>query len=148
MIIDTLEQADRYTALHPEFARAFDFLRNAPLSDLKPGRHEIDGDGLFAIVATDEGRGRDRAKLEAHRRYIDIQYVVGGSEVIGWSGLERCGDIESPYDAQNDVALFRDPPVTWVDLAPGSFAVFFPEDAHAPLAGSQTVIKVVVKVAV
>lgn len=147
MILDTLDQADRYASLHPGFAPGFAFLREAPLAELQPGRHEIDGERVFAIVATDEGRGRDGARLEAHRRYIDIQLVVEGNEVIGWSELTCCTNVESPYDAEKDIVFFRDRPATWMDLAPGHFCIFFPEDAHAPLAGQGLVRKIVVKVA-
>lgn len=148
MILDTLDQADRYAGLHPGLEKGFGFLQTLRPDALMPGRHEIDGERVFAIAAEDNGRGRDGARLEAHCRYIDIQYVVQGHEVIGWRELGDCADADGPFDEERDIVFFRDEPESWIDLLPGRFAIFFPDDAHAPLAGSGSVTKVVVKVAV
>lgn len=147
MIFDTLHRADIYAALHPGFNSAFAYLREANLETLTPGRHEIDGDRLFVIVGRDQGKGRD-ARLEAHRRYIDIQYVISGHEEMGWLPIDQCGLVLEAHNNERDFALFGDPPVSWFTVPPGSFTVFFPHDAHAPLAGTGTIRKAVVKVAV
>jgi len=148
MLIDYLQNADRYSPLHPGFARAFDFLRRANLAALPDGRHEIDGDRLFAIVSRGQGRGREHSLLEAHRRYIDIQFVIGGEDCIGWLPISDCQRVSSPYDAQKDLELFFDRPATWVTVSPGVFAVFYPDDAHAPLATREPIHKAVVKIRV
>jgi YhcH/YjgK/YiaL family protein len=148
MILDSLDQASRYAPLHASFKTGFDFLRNRCRADLADGEVPIDGDRVFAIVARSKGRGRPAARLEAHRRYIDIQYVIEGHEVIGWSRLAGCVNPEAPYDREKDIIFFRDRAQTWFDVAPGSFAIFFPEDAHAPLAGEGPVLKIVIKVQV
>jgi YhcH/YjgK/YiaL family protein len=145
VILDTLANSGAYVALHPLFAPAFEFLRATDLRSLASGRHAIDGDRLFVSIDHVEGRGRAAARLEAHRRYIDIQLTVDGFEEIGWRPLSTCR-IPSPFDPGRDIGFFDDPPETWLALPSGHFAVFFPDDAHAPLAGDGPLVKAVVKV--
>ena len=148
MILDTLKNADRYAGLHPEFAEAFAFLKRPGLQELPAGRCEVLGKRVFAIVGKDDGKGRENARLEAHRKYIDIQYVISGDEWIGWRDLAACRDTGLGYDEQKEIEFYTAAPVKWFRVPPGSFAIFFPEDAHAPLAGEGPVHKVVMKVAV
>jgi biofilm protein TabA len=148
VILDTLANAARYAGMHPGFAQAFQFLASTDLAALPPGRHELDGDRMFVLINHEQGRGEDGARLEAHRRYIDIQYTFQGDELIGWMPLTRCTSPAGPFDAAKDVVLFGDTPSTFVSVPPGSFTIFFPHDAHAPLAGLGLLKKAVVKVAV
>ncbi len=93
-------------------------------------------------------RRRDKAKLETHRRYIDIQLTVTGADDIGWKPAARCSSYDQEYDDEKDVAFFSDEPDVWVTTSPGRFGIFFPEDAHAPLGGTGPIHKIVVKAAV
>ena len=147
MVLDTLVQSGRYAGLHPSFARAFTFLRTADLASLPPGRHDIDGDRMYVSIDHVEGRGREGARLEAHRRYIDIQLTIDGDEEIGWSPLASC-EHPTPFDAAKDAGFFDDRPGAWLAVPRGTFAIFFPQDAHAPLAGHGRLKKAIVKVAV
>ncbi len=148
MIIDTLANADRYAALHPLFAAAFAYLRRADLASLPVGRHTIDGDALFLLVQKSPGRPREEAKLESHRKYIDIQFVIAGSDEMGWRPTAECRLVRSAYSAEKDIGFFDDPAATWVTAPAGSYCIFFPEDAHAPLVSEGEIHKVVVKVAI
>jgi YhcH/YjgK/YiaL family protein len=148
MILDTLPLAPRYAALHRSFAKAFRFLAETDLDALPTGRTDIDGDDMFVILDRQDGRGRDGARLEAHRRYIDIQYTVHGEEEIGWTPLAACTAPAGEFDAAKDIVFFEDAPRCWLSLPRGSFAIFFPEDAHAPLASRSAVTKAIVKIAV
>jgi biofilm protein TabA len=148
VILDTLKNADCYAALHTGFAAAFDFLKNQDLATLPAGRCDVLGNRVFAIVGRDQGKGRDKARLEAHRQYIDIQFVVSGDEWIGWRDLKTCRETGLGYDEQKEIEFYTAAPVKWFRVPPGSFAIFFPDDVHAPLAGEGSVHKVVVKVAV
>ncbi len=148
MILATLAEADRYAALHPWFAHAFDFLRSTDLLALPVGRHAIDGDALFVIIENCPGRTRAEAKLECHRRYIDIQLVLEGVDEMGWKPLAQCVDPVTDYDAVRDIRFFDDAPASWIAAPAGVFCMFFPDDAHAPLVSAGTIRKAVVKVAV
>lgn len=145
MILDNLSNARRYFALHPAFKKAFLALSKKNFIASPAGRYEL-GDDIFALVSDNAARTPRRSKLEAHRKYIDIQYVVSGSDEIGWKALADCKRVREKYDAKRDVAFYADAPAAFVSVAPGSFVLFFPEDAHAPLSGKGNVRKVVVKV--
>ena len=147
MIFDTLASADRYAALHPLFPHAFEFLRDADLNALAPGRYPVEGENLFAIVESAEGRRREQAKLECHRKYIDIQLVLEGMDEMGWKTVSDCHEPVAAYSADRDIQFFRDAPASWIATPPGAFCIFFPEDAHAPLVSQGNIRKVILKIA-
>jgi len=146
MILDTVQQANRYLSLNPGFAAAFAFLARPDLRELPVGRYEIDGDQVYALVQRQGGRKPDAGKLEAHRKYIDIQVVLGGVDTMGWRPTPTCAGIALPYSAEKDVMLFTDQPTAWTAVGPGEFAIFFPEDAHLPMISDGKLYKVVLKV--
>ena len=148
MILDILENSGRYHGLHSEFQRAFEFLKRPDLSSLEPGRHEIDGERVFARVAKGPGRKKQDGKLESHRKFIDIQYVISGTDEMGWKPSSACKAPAGPYDPEEDIQFFTDEPDAWVLVHAGAFIVFFPEDAHLPLISEGEIHKVVVKVAI
>ena len=146
IITDTIEQAENYYEMHPAFKEAFEFLKMTTLAELPAGRNEINGDRLFCIIAKDTGRSRSEAKLEVHRKYIDIQYIISGTDEMGWKPTANCDSIDQSYDLNNDIEFFKDDPQTWTKVPAGSFAIFFPEDAHAPMVGNEVIHKIVLKV--
>lgn len=148
IIVDRLERAERYCGMHPAFAEAFAFLNQSTLADLPEGRHEIAGDRLFCLISKGPGRDRAEAKLEAHRQYIDIQYVIAGTDEMGWKPTVACTLSDVRYDADKDIEFFRDEPDSWTAVAAGSFVIFFPQDAHAPLVSDGEIHKAVLKIAV
>lgn len=148
MILDTLANADRYTALHPLLPRAIKFLRSTDLRALAPGRYPVEGEHLFAIVEAVAGRNRGQAQLECHRRYIDIQLVLEGVDEMGWKPVCDCHEPVADYSEKSDIQFFHDAPASWVVTLPGAFCLFFPEDAHAPLVSTGSIRKVVLKIAV
>lgn len=145
MILDALANASRYAAVHPLFAQAFAFV--AANKTIGSGRHDLDGDRLYVLVADNDGRGAE-ATLEAHRAYIDIQVALDGLEEIGWRPAAECRHPIDVFDTAKDVIFFEDRPRIWLPLPHDHFAIFFPEDAHAPLGGRGRIRKLVVKVAV
>ena len=146
MILDTIANSALYENAHPLFKKAFDFLKSADLANLPCGKIEIDGDKVYASIQEPEGKNQADAKLEAHRKYIDLQYVVTGNEAMGWAPVCGLGHA-MPFDEKNDYCLFGDKPQSFFDVRPGCFAIFFPEDAHAPNIGTGKHRKVVVKIA-
>lgn len=151
MILDTLENSALYESLHPGFAKAFAFLRTVDGTQ-SLGRHDLDGDNAFALVQTYESKPRDSALFEAHRKYIDVQFVYSGSETILWAPLAAMKEQTMAHDDAKDAALWKlVPEATPLHLSAGLFTVFYPHDAHAPcieLEKPEQVFKVVVKVAV
>lgn len=148
MIIDEIKHADSYFALHPGFERAFTFLRRLDLAELDITTHEIDAKDLYALMQVPNGRKRDEAQLEAHRRYIDIQYLIDGEEEIGWKPQDQCNELSHAYETERDIEFYSDTPSFYVRLRPGMFAVLFPGDAHAPVISQGSIHKCVVKVRV
>ncbi len=148
MILDVLDNAQRYLTLNPGFAKAVEFLLRPDLKELPVGKYEIDGDRVYATVSKDPGRKKADALLETHDRYIDIQLVMAGTDDMGWKPRSACKQPSGAYDQERDVQFFADEPDAWLATKSGSFAIFFPEDAHMPLISPGQLHKVVVKVAV
>ena len=148
MILDTFENGSRYFGVNEGFRTAFEFLSHVDPKGLSPGRTGIEGDRLFAIVSKGRGRGRREARLEAHARYIDIQYVVSGIDMMGWKPVAACKRPAGQFDSEKDIGFFDDDPEAWIAVHSGAFAIFFPEDAHMPLLSAGEIHKIVVKVAV
>ena len=127
----------------------FEFLEKSGLASLPPGKHQILGDAVYAMVMQSPSRAPEAGQFEAHRNYIDIQYLLSGEEVIGLTPVEGL-QVVTPYDAAKDVVFYA-APESYRRLAihPGHFAVFFPQEAHLPMCHSQhphDLHKVVVKV--
>lgn len=148
MIIDILENAEKYYSINPRFAAAFRYLKTPAAVELGTGRKELEGDKLYAVGSQKTGKKKEDAKLEMHKRYIDIQFVLKGIDSMGWRPVRNCSNINSPYDEEKDIAFFDDEPFIWSGVPPGAFAIFFPEDAHAPMVSNAEIHKVILKVAV
>ena len=147
MILNKLCEAGRFLPLHPGFPAAFAFLNRRDLTDLASGTYEINGRQIYALVQRGEGKGREAAHLETHRRYIDIQLTLDGDELIGWRHASACSPDPDGWNDEKDICFFSDVPDFWLPVPPGSFVVFYPEeDAHAPQGGEGRLFKVVVKV--
>jgi biofilm protein TabA len=129
--------------------KAFAFLKDNDLSKLDLKRHDLDGDNLFVIVSEYNTKNPEDARFEAHRNYIDIQYVVSGSELIGIAPLASQDTVHQPYDSTKDIEFFSVKNGITAKATPANFFIFFPEDAHEPGLKIETntpVRKVVVKV--
>jgi biofilm protein TabA len=111
---------------------AFRFLRENDLENLDPGRYDIDGDNLYATVSEYMTKDPDSANFEAHRKYIDIQYVVKGNEVIGLAPLNAAKKIITPYDPSRDIEFADCENPDYMVATPRNFFVFFPDDMHKP----------------
>ncbi|MCG8533195.1 MAG: YhcH/YjgK/YiaL family protein [Desulfovibrionales bacterium] len=148
MILDLIAQAHRYEALADGFAKAFAFLEREDLAELPDGQIAIDGDRVFATIVHAPLRAVADAKLEAHDAYIDIQYVIRGTEQMGWAARSALTSEAVRPPEHQDVLFFDDAPQSMATVPEGHFAIFFPHDAHMPLIGEGSVHKVIVKVAV
>ena len=125
-----------------------DFLKNENVQEMLPTRIELDGDKVFAMIQHYDTKPKEQGVWEAHRKYIDIQYVVEGQELMGYANLEhlKAGD----YNDEKDYLLLKGEG-SYVLMKPGTFVILTPQDAHIPQVAvdvPQPVKKVVVKVAV
>jgi len=148
MIVDTLEQSEKYLSLHPRFKAAFDFLKTMDLQALPEGRLELDGSNLYASTQCYQTKPVAEGKLEAHRKYIDIQVVVSGEEYIGYAPLTGQAPVD-PFNTEKDIGFYYGE-ANLIKLSAGMFAIVYPHDAHLPcrqIQGSCAVKKIVVKVA-
>jgi biofilm protein TabA len=148
MIVDELRNWRRYAALE-DLKPAFEWLEQHAKEALPDGRIEIDGARLFALPQTYAPRPVEGSRFEAHRRHADVQYIAAGAEMIGYAPTQTL-EVQEAYDSEKDIAFYAQPLCyTPVALPAGSFAVFYPGDAHMPccrLDSDQPVRKIVVKV--
>jgi YhcH/YjgK/YiaL family protein len=150
MTYDKLENAARYYSLNPLFQKAFDYLRNTDLANTAAGKIELVPDALYAIHSEYETRELPGEKMEAHKKFLDIQLIVSGSERIGIA-LLKDQQIAQPYSEEKDFHLFQEEPDYFLTISAGEFAIFYPTDLHMPnISTGQkgTVRKVVMKVRV
>jgi YhcH/YjgK/YiaL family protein len=153
MIYDKLENAGLYAVLGPDFARAWDLLRNSQIIHGADGKYSLEGSRIWYLIQRYQTKPANLCNFESHRKYIDIQFIVSGEELIGHSYPDQLR-VLSPYDAVADKALYEGKPIaelTTVRLSGGMFGIFFPHDAHLPCLQSgatSDVHKVVIKVPV
>lgn len=148
MILDSLKNKAQYAALHPRFQQVFDFIDNNDVASLPCGRHDIDGDNIYVVVQEWDLRELKEARLELHRKYIDIQMLLSGpNEVFGWSEKKDCLTPEADFDEAKDVQFFTDTPQCFYSVGEGQFSILFPEDGHAPMLGEGHVKKCIFKIA-
>lgn len=149
MILDRLENAGLYDGLAPGISRALEYLRQTDFEQIEPGRYQLDGERLVAIVQRYRTKPLSEAVWESHRRYIDVQYVAGGVERFGYAHLSTQPVVRQPYLDERDV-IFYEPQRDLLEAPAGTFLIFFPHDVHAPgiaVVEPLEVLKVVVKVA-
>ena len=131
MIIDTLDNLGKYVALNPLFAEVVEFLKKNNLEAMADGKYPIKGQDLFLNLTPAQGKGPDEAVLETHVKMIDIQIPIDGPETYGFTPLEHLP--EAGYDEEKDITMYPGLMAeNFIDCQPGMFAVFFPQDGHAP----------------
>lgn len=146
MIIDSIEKIEEYIGLNLYFPQAVKYIKSLDFNNIQLGKVELDGKNLFASVTESTLKNTVDAKLEVHNEYIDIQIPVSKAETFGWSPRADMKDESAPFDAEKDIQFFKDKSSMQFTLQPGNFAVFFPQDAHAPCIGEGKIIKIVIKV--
>jgi YhcH/YjgK/YiaL family protein len=160
MILDTIDNARLYLGLNPGFTKAFEILRDKTLSKKEDGKYAVDGEKIYYTIQRYKTKPLNEGNLEAHRKYIDIQFLLEGVELLGCAPLKGLTAAQE-YNPQKDIAFFNTPnDITKVKLEPGLFCILFPDDAHLPgryevspaggpcqqLTGPTDVRKVVIKI--
>lgn len=146
MIIDKIENLEKYAALNPLFRAVADFVRNNDLNALPLGLTEIIGKDLFVNTQQTQPKTKEMAKMESHDKYIDIQVPLSAPEVMGYT--PRVELPEAPYNEGDDISFYEGYSKNYFTIEPGMFAIFFPQDAHAPAISETGVHKMIFKVLV
>ncbi len=149
MIVDKIENAGLYKNISPLIAKGLEILASQDFSKIPQGKHTVDGDDIFYIVQGYKTSPVEQGKLEAHRKYIDIQFIAKGQELIGCTNIDSL-ECQTPYDQEKDIAFYKQPKdFTAVVLKEGMFCILFPQDAHMPgrkVNNPSEVLKIVVKI--
>ena len=148
MILDRIENAHLYYAVHKRFQQAFEYIANINIQTIPVGRHEINGLNLYELVQEYDTKRIEQGTWEAHRRYIDLQYVTQGAEGFGYANIHRLQQGE--YDASKDFLRLQGEG-DLITVKSGCFILLMPEDAHMPgmaLGEPATIRKIVLKIAV
>lgn len=130
MIIDHISKSELYIKLGSRIAKAFKYLAETDFSKLEPGKYEIGENNVYAIVQQYETKPVESGKWEAHRKYIDIQYIVCGEEQIGYAHIDDL-KVSEAYNEEKDF-LFLEGSGSMLHCKPGTFILFAPQDAHMP----------------
>jgi YhcH/YjgK/YiaL family protein len=151
MVVDNLKNFEHYVNLHPLFARFWDFCKEHNLAELEEGKIELQGSDLVVNVQHPASKDRFSARLETHNKFIDIQIPLTHNEEMGYTPAVyfESDSVDVPYDAEKDITFFKGVADDYITIRPGMFAIFFPQDGHAPcIMEEEGAKKIVVKVKV
>lgn len=146
MILDHINNSHLYKNIHPNLTKGFDYILNTDFSTLETGKHLIQGQEIFALFEKYKSKPIEKSNLEAHKKYVDIQYMIEGEEYIQIAPLTTQKIIE---DIPNNDLTFYEGSGQKIKLKKGNFAIFFQTDAHGPgiqIDKSEEITKVVIKV--
>lgn len=145
MILDSLDNLHKYVALNPRIQTVVDFIKANDLAVVPAGKVQIDGDDVFGNFQTLKGKTKEEAKLETHNVMLDIQVPISTAETMGYT--PRRDLPAATYNAENDITFYEGRAEQYVTVHPGEFAIFLPQDGHAPcIAPGKEVQKVIFKV--
>jgi YhcH/YjgK/YiaL family protein len=130
MISDIIKNRHIYSSISPRIKKALDYIATTDFSEMEPGRYELDGTNLFVLVQAYDSIPKELGKWECHKKYIDIQYIAEGVELIGCNNIDRM-KITTAYNPDKDIA-FLSGEGDYITFPKGSYGIFFPEDAHQP----------------
>ena len=132
MVFDTLKNCAEYYSLHKNFEKAFDFIKEATEKGLAVGKYEIDGKELYASVQKYDSKLPENGKFEAHKNYIDIQFIVSGIETMGVMDISKATS-KTTYNPEKDVEFYHDSEKAGSCVVEeNEFGIFFPWDVHKP----------------
>ena len=146
MIIDTIENLEKYATINLLFPKVVEFLKANDLNAMADGKYEIVGNDLFVTITTTKGKTPDEAILETHNKMIDIQLPLSAAETYGYT--HRSLLPETDYNEEKDISfapgMVAD---SYVTCQPGMMIIFFPQDGHAPcISGNSELRKAIFKV--
>ena len=149
MIFDQINYIDHYKGLGFYMDEANDYIKTTDFSNLQDGKYPVDGDHVFALVQSYQTKPREKACWEAHKKYIDIQYIYEGTEIIGYQSADGL-EILSDYDEIKGIRFLKDNfQGNMLNIGTGAFTVFYPNDAHMPCVNNDApagIKKIILKV--
>lgn len=148
--INVQELAYQYHKNKALWEKAFDFIRKTDLDTIAPGRYILEGDDLYVSIAEGPLKSMEEAKWEAHKKYIDIQYVIRGKEKMGIIPIQKVTPLDA-FDIEKDLGFYtaEEKEAKYYEASPSTFLIFFPADAHRPslkVPGFESDKKLVVKI--
>ena len=146
MIIDKVENLEKYASINPLFPKVVEFLKANDLNQMEPGKYEIEGKDLFVNIQVAKGKTPADAVIETHNKMIDIQIPLSDAETFGYTQRDQLPDVE--YNEEKDITKIPDLAAdSYLTCMPGMMAIFFPQDGHAPcIAGVPEIKKAIFKV--
>lgn len=153
MFFGKIDNLDIDRKVLPEaLVKGLEYLKKTDFSTLEPGRYEIDGDHIFALVQDYQTYPKTERRLEAHTKFIDIQFIALGMECIGYAPKGSGMDIDEDLLEEKDLLFFKTVKNEMeLVLDAGAYAIFYPGEIHRPCCicrESSSIKKVVVKVSV
>lgn len=146
MIIDKLENFNRYNSVHPLFNMVLNVLNNFKNIEFGKEKIMIKEEDLYVIPFKPGNSNAINPKLEIHRKYIDIHFIISGTETCGWKPGENCSSPEGDFNYKDDYILFADLDYQRIVLQEKSFIIFFPGEAHVPCIETKELQKFILKV--
>lgn len=151
MFIGHIKNLESEMVKFPEaINKALKFIKENDIVHMEPGKYEIDGEKIFALVQTYKSKPKSECRPETHAKFLDVQYIAKGKEYMGYNAFGPELEVVEDCLADRDVAFYKNVPYeTKVVLSEGMYAVLYPNDVHAPgcmIEKAEDVIKVVVKI--
>jgi len=149
--INKRELAINYFRNKERWDKAFAFLRDNDLAAIEAKKYVLDGDNLYATISESVTKNEEDTKFEAHRKYIDIQHVITGSEQMSITPMSKKKEVLVAYDPVKDLEFLSVKGTSSYVATPDKVFIFFPSDIHRPsvkIGENKPVRKVVVKVKV
>ncbi|OHB55972.1 MAG: hypothetical protein A2Y07_06195 [Planctomycetes bacterium GWF2_50_10] len=151
MIVDRIENEHLYKAVSPRIAKALELLGSKDIGEKAEGKHEVETSKLYFLVQNYTTKPRSNGLFEAHKKYLDIQFVVDGEESIFVEHISKLKESKA-YNEKDEAALYDQPSsFSEIRMSKGMFCILFPEDGHGPcrtMISECKVHKIVFKVAI
>ncbi|MDE6506764.1 MAG: YhcH/YjgK/YiaL family protein [Eubacterium sp.] len=133
MIFDKMENISDYFEELPLLEKVAEFAEDFEKNGKEDGTYEIDGKRVYAMIQSYRTKQQNSEMMfEAHKKYIDVQYIVKGIEKIRWAKLDKVDLVEEKYSSGGDIAFYGGDALFDFTLTKGTFLLLYPEDAHLP----------------
>lgn len=133
MIVSNIHQRDNTLSLQQPIQKILDIFQNTDFNNVEDGVYEVDGKDLFYMVIRSTNVNKEESLFEAHKHYLDLQYIFSGQEQMGYALFDENLGIQTPYIPERDITFYDFPKVSsYLTVSSGDFVIFSPNDLHAP----------------